>query len=333
DDPHQLARAHRARRDGRRRGLPLPGAHRAVAVRGRRRRGAPRVADRRTDPRSAGGVAHHGRDRRPARGRRRRAGRARRRRGRGGPAARRGRRRRAGGLHGAGRWRAGAGVPATRGGTTVSVETREVPPSGTQPRTVPTSDWSLSWQGVRTVTQLELRQRVRSTRWKIALVVWFVVVGLITLLTSGAVTMLFDDPSLGADGAGGTMFGVVVFFVLFLGLLVAPALPAPAINGDRAAGTLATLQATLLTPAEIVVGKLLAAWLAALAFLAASVPCIVWACAGGGLPFWSLVSVVLVLAVVLGVVCAVGLGFSALTAKTSGSAVLTYLTVGGLSVV
>ncbi len=215
----------------------------------------------------------------------------------------------------------------------MSVETREVPPSGTQPRTVPTSDWSLSWQGVRTVAQLELRQRVRSTRWKIALVVWFVVVGLITLLTSGAVTMLFDDPSMGADGAGGTMFGVVVFFVLFLGLLVAPALTAPAINGDRAAGTLATLQATLLTPAEIVVGKLLAAWLAALAFLAASVPFIVWAFAVGGLPFWSLVSVVLVLAVVLGVVCAVGLGFSALTAKTSGSAVLTYLTVGGLSVV
>ncbi|MCK0116937.1 ABC transporter permease [Isoptericola sp. S6320L] len=206
-------------------------------------------------------------------------------------------------------------------------------PSGAGPRTVPTSDWSLSWQGVRTVAQLELRQRVRSTRWKIALVVWFVVVGLITLLTSGAIAMLFDDPSLGADGAGRTMFGVVVFFVLFLGLLVAPALTAPAINGDRAAGTLATLQATMLTPAEIVVGKLLAAWLAALAFLAASVPFVVWAFAVGGLPFWSLVSVVLVLAVVLGVVCAVGLGFSALTAKTSGSAVLTYLTVGGLSVV
>lgn len=49
----------------------------------------------------------------------------------------------------------------------MSVETREVPPSGTTPRAVPTSDWSLSWQGVRTVTQLELRQRVRSTRWKI----------------------------------------------------------------------------------------------------------------------------------------------------------------------
>ncbi|WP_277211108.1 ABC transporter permease [Isoptericola croceus] len=217
----------------------------------------------------------------------------------------------------------------------MSIETdrgTEVPPSGATPQKVPASDWSLSWQGVRTVAQLELRQRVRSTRWKIALVVWFVAVGLITLLTSGAVTMIFDDPSMGADGAGRTMFGVVVFFVLFLGLLVAPALTAPAINGDRSAGTLATLQATLLTPAEIVVGKLLAAWLAALAFLAASVPFIVWAFAVGGLPFWSLVSVLLMLGIVLGIVCAIGLGFSTLTAKTSGSAVLTYLTVGGLSV-
>ncbi|GAA1994053.1 ABC transporter permease subunit [Isoptericola halotolerans] len=208
----------------------------------------------------------------------------------------------------------------------------EAPASGTTPPKVPGSDWSLSWQGVRTVTQLELRQRIRSTRWKVALVVWFVAVGLVTLLTSGAVSMIFADPSMGAEGAGRTMFGVVVFFVLFLGLLVAPALTAPAINGDRSAGTLATLQATLLTPAEIVVGKLLSAWLAALAFLAASVPFILWAFAVGGLPFWSLVSVLVVLGIVLGIVCAVGLGFSTLTAKTSGSAVLTYLTVGGLSV-
>ena len=38
----------------------------------------------------------------------------------------------------------------------------------------------LSWAGVRTVAVLELRQRVRSTRWVVALVVWFVVVGAIT---------------------------------------------------------------------------------------------------------------------------------------------------------
>ncbi|RXR27065.1 ABC transporter permease [Oerskovia turbata] len=193
-------------------------------------------------------------------------------------------------------------------------------------------DWSLSWHGVKTVAALELRQRVRSTRWKIALVVWFVVVGGITLLTSGALAFWTDDA---ADEVlyGPIVFGAVVFFVLFLGLLVAPTLSASSINGDRNAGTLATLQVTLLTAAEIVVGKLVAAWSAALAFLVVSVPFIAWSLVAGGVPFLSLVTTVLLLAVLLAVVCAIGLGFSALTTKTSGSAVLTYLTVAGLAIV
>ncbi|QAY69798.1 ABC transporter permease [Xylanimonas protaetiae] len=192
-------------------------------------------------------------------------------------------------------------------------------------------DWHLTWHGVRTVAQLELRQRVRSTRWKVALVVWFVVVGAITGLTTGALYALSDDAA-NRDPFGPLIFGIVVFFVLFLGLLVAPTLSAAAINGDRNAGTLATLQATLLSPAEIVVGKLLAAWAAALAFLVASVPFIVWALAAGGVAVLSLLTTLLMLAFVLLVVCAIGLGFSALVTKTSGSAVLTYLTVGGLAV-
>ena len=193
-------------------------------------------------------------------------------------------------------------------------------------------DWALSWHGVKTVATLELRQRVRSTRWKIALVVWFVVVGGITLLTSGALSFMtgYDDSDV---QQGPIIFGAVVFFVLFLGLLVAPTLSASAINGDRNAGTLATLQVTLLTAAEIVVGKLAAAWSAALAFLVVSIPFIAWALVAGGVSFLSLVTTILLLAVLLAVVCAIGLGFSALTTKTSGSAVLTYLTVAGLTVV
>lgn len=193
-------------------------------------------------------------------------------------------------------------------------------------------DWSVSWHGVKTVATLELRQRVRSTRWKIALVVWFVVVGGVTLLTSGALAYWTGGSTNDAE-AGPVIFGAVVFFVLFLGLLVAPTLSASAINGDRNAGTLATLQVTLLTAAEIVLGKLLAAWSAALAFLVVSIPFIAWALVAGGVSVLSLVTTVLLLAVLLAVVCAIGLGFSALTTKTSGSAVLTYLTVAGLTVV
>lgn len=191
--------------------------------------------------------------------------------------------------------------------------------------------WSLSWHGLRTVAVLELRQRVRSTRWKAALIVWFVVVGLITLLTTGAFAALTGDSS--GEPYGGMVYSVVVGFVLFLGLLVAPTLSSGAINGDRNAGTLATLQVTLLSPAEIVLGKLAAAWIAALAFLVASIPFLVWVLAGGGVHWLALLTTVLMLALVLGVVCAIGLGFSAVVGKTSGSAVLTYLTVGGITAV
>ncbi|RYV50631.1 ABC transporter permease [Pengzhenrongella frigida] len=204
--------------------------------------------------------------------------------------------------------------------------------------------WALSWHGVRTVAVLDLRQRVRSTRWMAALVVWFVVVGAVTWLTWVATDAAFGSsrdygstssqvgPTI-AGPAGPTVFGLIVFFVLFLGLLVSPTLSATAINGDRNAGTLATLQVTLLTPAEIAVGKLGASWVAALAFLVVSVPFLILALTAGGTPVLSVVVCLLVLALLLAVVCAIGLGFSALTARTSGSAVLTYVTVAGLSVI
>lgn len=189
--------------------------------------------------------------------------------------------------------------------------------------------WSLSRRGVWTVAQLELRQRVRSTRWIVSLVVFAVVVGGVTLLTWGVADL---GGGVGRSAVGRMMFGFIVFFVLFLGLLVSPTLSATAINGDRAAGTLATLQITLLSAAEIVLGKLLAAWLASLAFLAVSAPFIVWAFAAGGTPALALLTTLALLAVMLAVVCAIGLGWSALTARTAGSAVLTYVSVAGFSI-
>ena len=102
--------------------------------------------------------------------------------------------------------------------------------------------WGLTWHGVRTVAALELRQRVRSTRWIVALVVWFVVVGGITALVTGALGALDED----AQNNGAIVFGAVTFLVLGLGLLVTPTLTSTAVNGDRAAGTLATLQVCLL---------------------------------------------------------------------------------------
>ncbi|HET9655385.1 MAG TPA: ABC transporter permease subunit [Kineosporiaceae bacterium] len=223
--------------------------------------------------------------------------------------------------------------------------------AGSVPLRVPGgSAWRLSWQGLRTVAVLELRQRVRSSRWVIVLVVWAIVLGALTALIRYAVHQTVDPQAQSAtyspdgtvesittdavqrasDMAGATMFGLIVFLVLGLAGLIAPALTATSVNGDRGAGVLATLQTTLLSPAEIVLGKLLAAWVTALALLAAAAPFILWAYLEGGTPAGRLLTTVGLVALILLVVCAIALGWSALTARTSTSAVLTYLSVAFL---
>ena len=181
----------------------------------------------------------------------------------------------------------------------------------------------MSWHGVRTVAGLELRQRLRTSRWPVVLGVWAGVIALVSLLSHRAM----NDPEL---QSGPAMYDVVIFFVLGLGMLVVPSLTATSVNGDREHGVLATLQVTLLTPWDLVLGKLLAAWAVAAAFLGAAMPFLAWAWAEGGLSFGRILVSLLVLMLVLAVVCAVGLMFSTLTARTISSAVLTYLAMGAL---
>ena len=203
------------------------------------------------------------------------------------------------------------------------------------------STWGVSWSGLRTVATLELRQRVRSTRWIVVLVLWLAALLALTVLLRNTVYDTVTPGAFDGDGnavspdvvrqahqfAGAAVFGAIVFLVLGLGGLIAPALTATSINGDRAAGVLAALQTTLLTPAEIALGKLAAAWGTALAFLAVAAPFLVWAYLDGGTPAGRLLTTLGVLALTLLVVCAVGLGWSAVAARTGSSSVLTYLSV------
>lgn len=206
-------------------------------------------------------------------------------------------------------------------------------PVGTPARPAPPgrARWGLSWHGVRTVAALELRQRVRSTRWVVALVVYFVVVGALTLLLYGALSTVLGLDAGGDEPRGPVLFGAVTFLVLGLGLLVTPTLTSTAVNGDRNAGTLATLQVTLLTPAEIALGKLLAAWVASCAFLVTSIPFLAFATASGPTPWWSLLFVVLLIATLLLAICGIGLGLSALVSRTAGSTVLAFVVVAALT--
>ncbi|GAA1128108.1 ABC transporter permease subunit [Citricoccus alkalitolerans] len=184
----------------------------------------------------------------------------------------------------------------------------------------------LGWgAAVGNVIQMELRQRLRTRSWYVMLAVWFVVIGLVTWGSVASYNTLAGDDLL--FGPGRFVFEAVVGFVLFFGLLVAPAMSASTVSGDRAGGTLAIVQVTLATPGQLLTGKWLASWIAALGFLVAALPYIVLAVVLGGLDVPGLVVFVLMVAVELGVVCALGTAVSAIASRTLFAVVATYLLV------
>jgi len=184
-------------------------------------------------------------------------------------------------------------------------------------------------RGIALVALQEFRMRLRTGRWRVLLGVWLFVLGGFTLLLD----LALNNGTSGAESnlRGVPLLGILMLFVLACVLIISPTLTSQTINGDRERGTLATLQVTLLSPSEIAAGKLLAAWLSACAFLVVSLPFLALALALGGTPVMSLVRVVLIIAVLLAAICGIGLGYSALSSRSAGSTVLTFLTVAALT--
>lgn len=186
----------------------------------------------------------------------------------------------------------------------------------------------LSWfGGVGVIIGLELRQRVRGVSFYVLLGL-FVVLMLLVSVPLGILTGTGD--SFGAGG--GSYYSVIIYFVLLLGTLIVPALSGNAVNGDRDAGTLATTQVTLVGAGQIIVGKFLAAWITALAFLLVSVPFLLIAFVTGDLSARTIVVSLVVLALELAVVAAIGVGLSAVLTRPLFSVTVTYLVVAALSV-
>lgn len=185
----------------------------------------------------------------------------------------------------------------------------------------------MSTSGIATVARQEFRLRIRAGRWKWLLAVFFLVLLGFTALLDSGLSQVTD----GVEFQGTVLYGGLMLFVLGLALLVVPALAAQSVNGDRERGTLATLQVTRLSAAEIVLGKFAAAWGTALVFLALTAPLVAYAMTQRGVPFLRVVVVTLVLALLLGAVCALSLWWSAVLTRTTTSGVLAYLTVFGLT--
>lgn len=200
----------------------------------------------------------------------------------------------------------------------------------------------IGMEGVKLVAAHEFRMRLRTGRWKWLLGSWLVVVGVFTLLMdmglhSADDRMTYYDPATGqavggSSAVGPALFGALMLFVLSLTLLISPALTAHSVNGDRERGTLATLQVTLLTPAEIAVGKLVAGWSVGLAALGLTLPYVGWTMAEGGVGIAEVLVTLLVVALMIGVVCAVSQALSAIFPRSVTSGLLAYLAVAALSV-
>ena len=184
-------------------------------------------------------------------------------------------------------------------------------------------------QGVLTVAEQEFTIRIRAGRWRWLLGAWFGVLVLVTTLIRLAVQTVDAGR---AQDKGVVVYGGLTLLVLGLALLVVPTLSAQSVNGDRERGTLATLQVTRLTAADIAVGKFVAAWGTSLVFLALTLPPVLYAMTQGGVPFTRVVAVTLVLALLLGSVIAVALCLSSLLSRTTTSGVLAYLVVFALTV-
>ncbi len=186
------------------------------------------------------------------------------------------------------------------------------------------------WRGLWLIASIELRQRVRGVAWYVLLGVFMLLLIIVTVLL--AVTLGGIVTQAASSSAGPALFSTIIYFVLLLGTLVAPALSGNAINGDRDAGTLATTQVTLVTTTQLVLGKFLAAWMTALAFLAVSLPFLIIAQVFGGVQGSTIGISIAVLAAELGVVSAVGVGLSGIIRRPLFSVVVTYLVVAALSV-
>ena len=184
-------------------------------------------------------------------------------------------------------------------------------------------------QGISTVARQEFKVRIRAGRWRWLLGIWFGILLLFTVLVTLA-TGTIDDGK--AQDTGIVIYGALVLLVLGLALLVAPALAAQSVNGDRERGTLATLQVTRLTAGDIALGKLTAAWGTCLVFLLLTLPLVGFSMTRGGVTIGRVVVVTLVIAVLLGTVSAVSLCLSALLHRTTTSGVLAYLSVFLLTV-
>lgn len=140
------------------------------------------------------------------------------------------------------------------------------PPAAVPAARRPRSPWALTWRGTSTVASMEFRQRLRGTGWRAAVGLWLLAILIM------AVTITFSV-GLASDG---WLFAAITAMTGLAGMATAAVVATRAMARVFTGPAMSALLGTRLSPLEIVVGKLGAAWLSACALLALALPMLLY---------------------------------------------------------
>ena len=176
---------------------------------------------------------------------------------------------------------------------------------------------------VAVIIGLEVRQRIRSTRWK------WTALALFALMSAIVFCSLYLTTRSGGTCAmwSRELLAIILGTILFIGIIGAPAISAASINGDRRDATLALVQATPITGLQLAFGKWIGSWIASLTFLVIASPYLIWGIVAAASSVAFSIVAIIVTAALLGAYCAIGLGFSALSSRPTASTMLTLATI------
>lgn len=135
---------------------------------------------------------------------------------------------------------------------------------------------------VNPVLSRELRQRVRSRRASVVLTAYLTLLSAAVGLLVWGLQQSRSAGSTVTQGTGRTLFGTLLFGILGLVCFIVPGVAAGAVAGERERLTLVPLQVTLLTPGQVLRGKLLASLAFTTLLLVATLPLLAVAYVLGG---------------------------------------------------
>ncbi len=194
-----------------------------------------------------------------------------------------------------------------------------------EPPAIPTAakqPWELN-----PILARELRARTRRPGGIITLTLFLLfLIGIAAIVWSAnrSLGSAFDAEETANAQLGIQIFEGIISTMSFLIAFIVPALTAPAIAGERDRQTLIPLQVSLLTPRQIIVGKLTAALAFTMLLIGASAPMLAVSYVIGGITAASVIRGLLAVMVIAILFGSLGILSSALPKRTAAAVVLAY---------